>query len=852
MAPSLLIIEASATLRHALQKMLKQRGYSVTSVASYEAGLQLVRNPALLHDYAAVIVGFPLHAPALADELLGLLRGEAHKELPVLILAHSAEAHSFDWVARRARSAFLLWDDYTECVDCLRKLIGAAPSTTAPNPAGDIRILFVDDSVTVRAAFLRLLSEHGYAVEGASDMREALDKARAGQFDIAIVDYFMPGGNGDLLCRALRSDPATAGMAAAVITGAYLDEVIKDSLEAGAVECMFKNEPTELFLARVAAMSRSIRTRKSIEQERRRLAGILASVGDGVYGVDREGLVTFINPAARAILGFTPQAAIIGEPAHRLFHPFSEDGRPNSPDTCFLQQAYAAGDELQAWETVFWHVSGRPVPVECTVYPLKIDGRLEGSVVAFRDVTERRMFEKELTWQANHDPLTRLHNRYYFEGQLKYEVGRLRRSEETSALLYIDLDRFKYINDTAGHAAGDQLLMEIAAQLQTRLRESDLLARLGGDEFAVILRNIEPAAVRAAAEDFRDVLEQYDFVHGARTYKINASIGVALLNKTTASPDEALANADIACHIAKGRGRNQTHVYQPESDAKVAMTVELGWSVRLQDALKNDRFVLHYQPVVPLAPARIDRGTERRPVPEPAGAGSGSGQAYYEVLVRYLDPHGNVVPPAAFLPTAERFGMMPQVDLWVLTRAIEKLAALQAAGQVVSFTVNISGQTLDAGELVPLLKRLVRQHAVDPRLLILEITETSAIANLDAAKRLIEDLRSLGCRFALDDFGSGFSSFHHLKHLPVDFVKIDGQFVRGMVDNTADRAIVASINEIAHSFGKQTVAEYVENQDILDMLRQYGVDYVQGFHISRPRAELHVACPLRHGVGGRA
>ncbi len=851
MAAPLLIIEASATLRHALQKMLRQRGYPVTSVASYEAGLQLMRHPALLHDYAAVIVGFPLHAPALADELLGLLRGEAHKQLPVLILAHSAEAHTFDWVARRARSALLLWDDYTDCVDCLRKLIGPAPGTATPNPAGDIRILFVDDSVTVRAGFMRLLSEHGYSVEGAGDMREALDKARAGEFDIAIVDYFMPGGNGDLLCRALRSDPATAGIAAAVITGTYLDEVIKDSLEAGAVECMFKNEPTELFLARVAAMSRSIRTRKSIEQERRRLAGILASVGDGVYGVDREGRVTFINPAARAILGFPPEAAIIGESAHRLFHAAGEDGRPNSPDTCFLQQAYAAGDELQAWETVFWHVSGRPVPVECTVYPLKIDGRLEGSVVAFRDVTERRTFEKELTWQANHDPLTRLHNRYYFEGQLKYEVGRLRRSDETSALLYIDLDRFKYINDTAGHAAGDQLLMEIAAQLQTRLRESDLLARLGGDEFAVILRNIEPAAVRAAAEGFRDVLEQYDFVHGTRTYKVNGSIGVALLNKTTASPGEALANADIACHIAKGRGRNQTHVYQPESDAKVAMTVELGWSVRLQDALKNDRFVLHYQPIVPARPGHSDGGNERRSVPPP-GSHTGSEPAHYEVLVRYLDAHGEVVPPNAFLPTAERFGIMPQVDLWVLTRAIEKLAALQAAGQVVSFTVNISGQTLDAGELVPLLKRLVRQHAVDPRLLILEITETSAIANLDAAKRLIEDLRALGCRFALDDFGSGFSSFHHLKHLPVDFVKIDGQFVRGMVDNSADRAIVASINEIAHSFGKQTVAEYVENQDILDMLTQYGVDYVQGFHISSPRADVDTARLMPHGVVGRA
>lgn len=364
----------------------------------------------------------------------------------------------------------------------------------------------------------------------------------------------------------------------------------------------------------------------------------------------------------------------------------------------------------------------------------------------------------------------------------------------------------------------------------------------------MILRNIEPGAVTCAAEGFRDVLEQYDFVHGARTYKVNGSIGVALVNKTTASPGEVLANSNIACHIAKGRGRNQTHLYQPESDAKDAMTVELSWSVRLQDALKNDRFVLHYQPIVPAPAAPTGRSDDRRPMaarPEPM-------PAHYEVLVRYVDAHGEIVAPTAFLPTAERFGMMSQVDLWVLTRAIEKLPALQAAGQDVSLTVSISGQTLDADHLVPLLKRLVRQHAVDPRKLILEITETSAIANLDAAKRLIEEMRALGCRFALDDFGSGFSSFHSLKHLPVVFVKFDGQFVRGMVDNAADGAIVVSINEIAHSFGKQTVAEYVESQDILDMLTHYGVDYVQGLHISRPQADVDIVRLAPHGVAGRA
>jgi EAL domain-containing protein (putative c-di-GMP-specific phosphodiesterase class I) len=245
---------------------------------------------------------------------------------------------------------------------------------------------------------------------------------------------------------------------------------------------------------------------------------------------------------------------------------------------------------------------------------------------------------------------------------------------------------------------------------------------------------------------------------------------------------------------------------------------ELGWSTRLQEALKGNGFVLHYQPIV-----SVD---------------AGSPSTHYEVLIRYVNARGDVVSPNTFLPVAERFGLMPQVDLWVLTNAVRKLAELATNGQTATLTVNISGQTLDAKELGPQLRQLIEEYRFDPGSLILEITETSAIANMEAAQRLIHELKALGCRFALDDFGSGFSSFYHLKHLPVDFVKIDGQFVQTMATSSTDRAIVASINEIAHSFGKRTVAEFVENADTLDLLRACGVDYVQGYYISRPCAEL--------------
>ncbi len=839
------VVEPSATLRHAVQRLLDARGYEAIAMPDYQSAARALGAARDELRFSAVVVGIPLHPLEPARALLALLESPRLRGIATLILAHKAEPDIFDWVARRDRSALLLWDDYGDCIDCLSRLLAPAqqPQPAEPEKVGDdIRILFVDDSRTVCASFRRLLREHGYFVEIAGSAAEAIEKARKIRFDIAIVDYFMPGGNGDVLCGQLRDDPQIRGITTAIITGTYLDEVIKDSLEAGAVECMFKNEATELFLTRVAAMSRSIRIQKSIEAERRRLASILSSVGDGVYGVNTAGQVTFINPAARQILGFCESDTVTGRSAHKMFHYADEDGRPIPPESCVLQRAYGAGDTLPCWSTVFWHRSGRPIPVECTVFPLRTEGSHEGSVVAFRDVSQRRLLEKELLWQANHDPLTELYNRNYFERELENEINRLKRSDEKSALLYIDLDRFKHVNDTAGHAAGDQLLIEVAAQLKTRLRDSDVLVRLGGDEFAIILRNVDERTITAVADSFRESLEQYNFICADKHYKINGSIGVALLSKAMQSPGEVMANADIACHIAKGKGRNQTHLFQAGNDEKAAMNIELGWSSRLQEALKRGAFELRYQPIVPLS--ALD------PAKAPAEPGALWPQClraatteppHYEVLVRFLDPSGEAISPNAFLPTAERFGLMPQIDAWVVTNAVRKLSELVAGGRDVTFSINISGQTLDAGQLVPLLKRLLREHRLDSGLLVFEIAETAAVANIDAAIRLINELRDIGCRFALDDFGTGFGSFYHLKHLPVDFIKIGGHFVQGIANNPIDRTIVTSINDIAHSFGKRTIAEFVEKRAVFDMLNRCGVDYAQGHYIAAPGRDLPFA-----------
>jgi diguanylate cyclase (GGDEF)-like protein/PAS domain S-box-containing protein len=836
-----LLIELSATIRHIEKNFLIKAGYEVEVELDFKSALARIRTGA--EDgvtFDAVVVGWPCDDKREASELYSLLGNHAYSTLSVLAFAHESNRAVTDWVARRPHTAFLLWENHKQSRDVLATLLVNANKSInkqidSSPPVQPIRVLLVDDSSTVRLKYRKLLAANGYHAETAASVSEGFEKALASQFDIAIIDYFMPDGTGDVLCQRLRDHAETSSITTSIITGAYLDKAIKESLEAGAVECMFKNESDDLFLTRVDAMSRHIRAHKSIEKERKRLGGILRSVGEGVYGVDSDGHISFINPACRRILGYESEERLIGKSAKELFHYADAEGNPIEHEHCFLQKTYAGGDPIHAWETVFWHKSGVPIPVECTVYPLTIEDKREGSVVAFRDISERKLLEEELRWQASHDALTKLFNRRYFEDQLKQEAERLKRSNEISALLYIDLDRFKYINDTAGHTAGDRLLVEIAHKVTQRLRKTDLLARLGGDEFAIILRNVSKESVHQAADAYREMLDHYMFMYNGKQYKINGTIGIALIDRHSESAGEILANADIACHIAKGEGRNRTHLFIPESDSKQTMDLDLGWSSRLHNAMEHDHLLLHFQPIIPVThipPALMS--AEEGPIYHQLLTIVPQEVQINELLLRLDDPVWGMVYPGAFLPTAERFNMMDKIDNWVINAALKKLALLQHAGYQGTFTINLSGQTIANKELIVDIEELVINLGIDSSKVVFEITETSAVSNLVSANELITRVNALGCRFALDDFGSGFSSFSHLKNLPVDFIKIDGVFVMGVATDPSDRAIVQSINDIAHSLGKKTIAEYVEDAEILQFMYESGVDYVQGNFLSPP------------------
>jgi len=837
----ILLVEESATLRYILVKALQKQGYELMALETFEAAYETLINPGNI--FQAVIIGWPNYDQHKeVDRLTALMESEGLFEVPVLVLSHDADIDVLNWMSRRRYTALVPWENYQESVATLQKLLGPEtpqehmhPVSSLENP---IRVLFVDDSVSIRHYYQRLLNRNGYITETANSVDDAFEVAIKQPFDLAIIDYFMPDQNGYVLCQKLRDDERTSNIRTAVITGTYLDEVIKDCLQAGAVECMFKNEAEELFLARIASMSRFIEVQNHIDAERERLAGILESVGEGVYGVDNDGQVTFVNPAALNIVGKVESDTVIGKKAKDAFHYHVQDD-VLSHDR--LYRAYGNSIELRCWETAFKHESGKPVPVECTVYPLNIHGRQEGSVIAFRDISERKMLEEKLHWQATHDHLTKLCNRRYFEDQLDSEVSRVQSGGEMSALVYLDLDRFKYINDTAGHDAGDKLLIEISKLLTEKLRTKDMLARLGGDEFAIILKEVDEESAVIVTETFRTVLEQCNFAYSGENYNVNASFGVALMDIPGMTSGDLLANADIACHISKRSGRNQSHLYEKSNDEKNVMGSELGWSTRLRDAMEKNKFVLHYQPILDLNLVDLNH------LPAEDGAvwthysDNVDNHLHYELLLRMEGDNGDLYYPDAFIPTAERFNLMRDVDMWVMDKALATLAEVHKERDNVSFSINLSGHTLNAEDSLVKIKGLLKNHDVDPQSLIFEVTETCAIANFESASHFIDEMKWLGCRFSLDDFGSGFCSFSQLKCLPADYVKIDGQFVKGMARGSIDRAIVTAMNDVAHSLGRYTVAEYVESPEILRLLKICGVDHVQGNYVSVPRPVLGIA-----------
>lgn len=521
---------------------------------------------------------------------------------------------------------------------------------------------------------------------------------------------------------------------------------------------------------------------------------------------EEDGRIMYANQAARVRLGEN----VDGTPIDALF----EDAH---------RRAEVLQVEDPGWESVeamLRSTNGDRFWASVSMSRVRINGRWKRLVVA-SDISQQRQLTELLSYQASHDALTELYNRREFERHVERTLAHSAQGHARYALLYVDLDQFKLINDTSGHAAGDQLLSQLAQVMREQLRSGDVLARLGGDEFGVLACDVQDeAAARLVAERLRQHIDGYTFVWEQASYGITASIGGVLLDPSS-SLKELFAQADSACYMAKEAGRNRVHFFSTGDNAMAQRRTEMEWAHRLRWALEADRFRLYFQEVHPLK--------------------SLSGGTRLELLLRLLDEDDRIVPPGAFIPAAERYGLMPSIDRWVVETALANIDNLHPEGRGLSMVaINLSGATIEDESFVARILELIEQHGIDPRRLCFEITETLAVRNLAQVSRFMGQLRKAGCRISLDDFGVGMSSFGYLKNLPVDIIKIDGSFVQDLTSDPMSHAIVRAVTDIGHQRGMQVVAEWVDSDAIIRMLTEIGVDHAQGFALHRPEpAQLH-------------
>jgi len=546
------------------------------------------------------------------------------------------------------------------------------------------------------------------------------------------------------------------------------------------------------------------------------LGSLLDHLPGMIYRLRAEGerCPLFLSAGCRELTGHDPHEVLRrgGEFLRAIAHP---DDRAWSGEQ--IERALAAGQPYQlsyrivtaaGSERWVWD-QGRGVRDE--------RGRLVAIEGFLSDATEHHRLSKRLTFQASHDALTGLLNRRAFEERVARVLESAHRDGSEHALCYLDLDQFKVINDTCGHFAGDELLRQLTAVLQRQVRKRDTLARLGGDEFGVLMEHCTLLQARRAANALRAAIEEFRFVWRDRTFAVGASIGVAAIGAASQSVANVLSAADSACYVAKDRGRNRVHLYRADDLEVERRSSELEWVSRLSAALDADRMCLVYQPIWALDP----------------GARTGP---HYELLVRMVDPDGSLIAPGAFLPAAERYNLSVRLDRWVVERALAWLAARPGhVAELDSCALNLSGHSLADDDFLAFVIERLERSGVPAHKLCFEVTETVAIASLAAATRFMRALRELGARFALDDFGSGLSSFAYLKALPVDALKIDGIFVKDLDQDPIDLAMVRSINDIGHVMGKRTIAEFVEDDEVLGRLLELGVDYAQGYGLGRPR-----------------
>ncbi len=568
-------------------------------------------------------------------------------------------------------------------------------------------------------------------------------------------------------------------------------------------------------------LNQNVQERLQVEQalhkEKEQLQVTLQSIREAVITTDAQGKVTFLNPIAEQLTGWKNGEAK-GKLPHQLYTIIDELSGQTLEDPAMLCLRHGVAESVGI-HNVLINRYGKHIAIINTAAPMHDhDNNIIGSVLAFRDVSEERKLRQQLMHQAKHDELTGLVNRREFEACLIDALIRAKEESAVHAVIYLDLDQFKVVNDTCGHVAGDALLKQLTMLLRAKIRLTDTLSRLGGDEFGVILNNCSLKQAHKVSVDLLETIRDFRFIWDGKPFELGVSIGLVMVDEESKDISSIMSAADLACYAAKDLGRNRVHIYEESDEDLAKRHGEMHWVSMISQALKEDRFILYKQEI---QSADMVQDAEK----------------HFEVLIRMRGDDGKIIPPGAFLPAAERYNLMPSVDRWVIRTLFTHYARHRCDYSEHGnhlFSINLSGSTISDESMIDYICEQADAFRIPPEAICFEITETVAVANLTKANIFIAVLKEKGFRFSLDDFGCGVSTFSYLKNLPVDYLKIDGGFVKDMVQDKIDHAMVSAINDIGHVMNIKTIAEFVENDDTLVALKKLNVDYVQGFFLHKP------------------
>lgn len=684
-----------------------------------------------------------------------------------------------------------------------------------------LSVLVVEDEPDIAELVQRILQKN-YHIDLARTGKQALEIYENGHFDIVLLDVQLPEISGvKVLDYIIQKNPKQA----VVIMTAHGDTDLAGQLMVnGAVDFIskpFKAEQLrkvvaiaahrENYLISNAQFAEKVQAIQSSKEKFRQLyethTRLLDHLSTVVMELDTQGRILFTNQAWTKLTGFDET-----ESQNRFLAEFVEGSMSGSSNlvTEKINNVLQGEVSSQGIEFRIKNKQGELLWVEAILDDITKNDRVVGVTATIDNINERKQAQLELSYLASHDTLTGLYNRHYFDLQLAKLANSALEKGYTHALLYIDLDRFKIINDTQGHYHGDTVLKEVASSLLELKRSSDIICRIGGDEFALLLSHTEKDQAIRIAQCICDTLHQSHYQFGDSLFQISGSVGIAEINGCELQAESYLQQADIALYVAKKRGRNLVHTFAPDDKDSEDFQVSVNWVQILQEAILDDKLILHFQPVVHSSNQKL---------------------AYFEALVR-LDIDDKLIMPGEFIPALERAEDMTLLDHHVVSKAIHMMSLHKVLSKV---AINLSAQAFGDERLLPLIQELLVKYQVKPERIIFEVTESASLSNLTATQRMINQLMDLGCEFSIDDFGTGFSTFSYLKQLPANCVKIDGSFVKDMLNNPIDMALVRAICDIAKALNKTTVAEFVENEATLIKLQQLGVDYLQGYHISRPQ-----------------